>query len=191
MSIDKLLLQEIQKEAEIAKIALKKEVELCVKESNNISLSDYSLTCPMHPIEVPIKKCCSELGSRFGRTLSERVETACSKLKFSQYDAVRKACEDIMYREIGMLPIIVYAPTFFETVLDTSEQMAKIMILATPWKLLIPFAAEQHIKKSCEFVFQAEINSQSDAIVSYCMSIVNRRIDRILEYIENNSRETF
>ena len=184
MSINKPLLQEIHSEAEIAKIALKAEMELYIKESTNLSLSNYSLTCPMHPIEVPIKKCCSELGHRFIRTSKERIETAWSELKISQYDAIKEA---FMHLEIEALPIIVYSPTILDKVLDASEHMAKVMILTTPWKLLIPSTAERHIKKTCEFVFHEEICSQSDAIVSYYISFVNRRIDKTLKYIESNS----
>lgn len=186
MRIDKLLLQEIQRDAEIAKIPLEKELVLFVKESNSISLSGYSPTCPMHPISVPIEKCCWELVCRFERASSKRLETVFSKSKFFQYDAVMKAYIDIAMAEYFKIIDNFPNPTFFDPVQNT----AKIMILAAPWKLLIPSVAESHIKKSCEFAFQEGINSISDAIVSHYLSIVNRRIDKILEYIESNSIET-
>ena len=94
MSSKKFLLQEIQQEAEYAKIIINKEVEICVEELSKISLSDFVLTCPVRPIEKPIEECVLEFERRCNdieKEFLKRLKFLCSDLKFYQYDIVKTA----------------------------------------------------------------------------------------------------
>lgn len=187
-NIDKLLLQEIQTEAEQAKDVIKKEIECSVEELSKISIVDFTPTCPLPSINTYIEECLLEFTRRCNiveTNLKNRLESLVPEINFFQYDIVKTILERMIYDSIPD-----DGPWFYHPMIETRDIQAKVKTkLSSPLLRygisLFPHITLNYIKKICDNVFQAEIKSKSDDIVSFCTQKITRQIDGILDYIKS------